>query len=308
MSSSSSPVSVAVIGLGQMGRAIAANLAAAPELRLAVWNRTAAKADGLAATVAATPGGAAAGASVVVTMLADDAALEAATFGAGGLVGALAPDAVHVGMSTISPGLAARLAAAHAEAGERYVSAPVFGRPKAAAARKLTIVPAGAADAIEAARPVLEQLGEIRFTLEHAQQANVFKLLANFMGVATIEILGEFLTAAEKAGLPRERVLSFLTGPQLGSGVVKAYAPMIAAGEFEPAGFALALGRKDVTLALDAVRELGTRLEVGELALEHIDTALERGRDALDWSALTTVVREQAGLEPLPGGASAAAV
>jgi 3-hydroxyisobutyrate dehydrogenase-like beta-hydroxyacid dehydrogenase len=291
-------LAIAVLGLGQMGAAIAGNLAADP-VSLTVWNRNADKAKGIDASIAASPREAAESSDIVISMLADDIALEAVGFGEDGVVGHLRGGAVHVGMSTVSPEVASRLAEAHAEAGESYISAPVFGRPEAARARRLSIIPSGDQTAIEACMPVFDRLGAVPFTFDRPDQANVFKLLVNFVSVATIEVMGEFFAAAEKAELPRDRMLEFLSGPKLGSEVVRAYAPIIAETRFEPAGFALPLGRKDVSLALAAAERLGVKLEAGELALSHIEAALEKGRGGFDWSGLTSVIREEAGLDPI---------
>jgi len=154
-----------------------------------VHNRTAAKTEPLvsAGTTHAKTPGQAAGGEAVITMLSDDAAVEAAVFGKDGILDALPPGATHVCMSTISVGLAERLAHAHAEKGQHFVSAPVFGRPDAAAARKLFIVAAGAPEVIATLQPVFDTLGQRTFNVsEHAPNANLVKLSGNFLFIKTM--------------------------------------------------------------------------------------------------------------------------
>src|SRR5689334_8075883 len=148
----SRPMRVGFIGLGSMGLAMADNLRRAGH-RLSVYNRTRGKAEGLAGVrVAASPGEAAADAEVVITMLADDPAVETTVFGPDGVLDALPAGAVHVGMTTMSHALTSRLARAHEDRGQAFVAAPVFGRPEAAQAAKLWIVAAGASPTVDRCR------------------------------------------------------------------------------------------------------------------------------------------------------------
>src|ERR1700681_3415116 len=154
-------MNIAFIGLGNMGSAMATNLLKDGHT-LTVYNRSRARADALKslrARVASTPGEAAAGAEIVITMLADDHAVESVVFEKGNLLDSLPPSATHVSMSTISVALSRRLAAAHAEHKQHYVAAPVFGRPEAAAAAKLFIVAAGPAAQIERCHPLFNAMG-----------------------------------------------------------------------------------------------------------------------------------------------------
>jgi 3-hydroxyisobutyrate dehydrogenase-like beta-hydroxyacid dehydrogenase len=159
-------MNIAFIGLGNMGSAMATNLIKAGHT-LTVFNRTRTRADELkpvGARVAATPGEVADGAEVAITMLADDHALESVVFGKGSVLDSLPPNAIHVCMSTISVALSRRLAAAHAERKQHYVSAPVFGRPEAAAAAKLFIVAAGPAAQIERCSPLFDAMARKLFS------------------------------------------------------------------------------------------------------------------------------------------------
>src|SRR5207249_3517514 len=186
---------VGFIGLGHMGTGMAASLLRAGH-EVTVYNRTPGKAQGLVAQGARAAAGVAdaCGGDAVVTMLADDGAVEGAVFGEQGVIGSLGKGAIHVSMSTISVALSERLAAAHAKASQRFVAAPVFGRPDVAAAAKLFIVAAGTPDAVEACSPLFEALGQKTFSVgDEPQHANLVKLSGNFLLASVIEGLGEAL-------------------------------------------------------------------------------------------------------------------
>jgi 3-hydroxyisobutyrate dehydrogenase-like beta-hydroxyacid dehydrogenase len=290
------------IGLGAMGLPMARNLVQAG-FDVRVWNRTPAKTGEVpGARAAPTPAAAADGAEFAVSMLADDAAVEAAALGPDGILAGLRRGAIHVGGSTISVALCRRLADAHAAKGVGYVAAPVFGRPDAAAAKQLWIVPGGAPGDVERCAAVFAALGQGTFPMGSAPQATLAKLLGNFMIASTIEMLGESLALAEKAGLDPSRVLGMLTGTLFGAPVVKRYGQLVADTAFEPAGFQLALGLKDVNLVLGAGQELRVPLPLASLVRERMLTALARGREGFDWSGFASVIREAAGLEPVRGG------
>lgn len=284
---------IAVLGLGQMGRPMARSLVDAG-FAVRTWNRSGGGVDG--ATSCSTIADAVQGAGVAITMLSEDAAVEAVTFGEGRLLAELGSGALHLGMSTISVALAARLAYAHGAAGQGFVAAPVFGRPEAAAARQLWIVPGGEAAHLEALAPVFAALGQGTFPMPGARQAALAKLCGNFMIAANIEIIAEALALGEKGDIPPQRLLDMLTGTLFGSPVVKRYGAMIANGEFTPPGFAMALGLKDMKLVLEAGDESRTPLPVAELLRSRFLTALATGKGGLDWAGIAGVVRGQAGL------------
>ena len=289
-------LSLAVLGVGAMGAPIARNLVTAG-FEVAVWNRSPERARAIAgARTAPTPGDACAGADVAISMLADDTAVEGVVFGPDGVLSGLHRGGCHVGMSTISVALARRLASAHGAAGQGYVSAPVFGRPEAAAARQLWIVTGGPETEVTRVAPVLGALGQGTFRLGDAPQATLAKLLGNFMIASTIEMLGEALAAAEKGGIDPTRFVELMTNTLFGAPVVKRYGQLVADTAFEPAGFSLLLGLKDVGLALDAGEELRVPLQLAGLLRERFLTALARGRGHLDWAGIATVIREEAGL------------
>jgi 3-hydroxyisobutyrate dehydrogenase-like beta-hydroxyacid dehydrogenase len=297
---------IAVLGLGAMGAPIARNLVAAG-FAVRVWNRNPQRAREITgAEVALTPAAACAPASIVITMLADDRAVEAVAFQEHGILESLPRGACHVGMSTVSVALARRLAAAHEAAGQGYVAAPVFGRPEAAAARQLWVVAGGAEADLERVASVFAAVGQGTFRMGTAPQASLAKLLGNFMIASTIEMLGETLAAAEKAGLDPTRLLDMLTGTLFGAPVVKRYGQLVADAAFEPAGFRLVLGLKDVGLILEAGEELRVPLPLAGLLRARLLTALARDRGELDWAGLATVIREEAGLPAVRPGPAAA--
>src|SRR5262249_6461787 len=158
-------MNIGFIGLGQMGSGMARNLIKAGH-KLTIYNRTRSRAEELnqmGAKIVAGPADAASDAEALITMLADDRAVEETIFAPGDAIQSLPADAVHISMSTISVALSRRLASAHPEKRQRYVAAPVFGRPDAAAAAKLFIVAAGPAEQIERCRPLFDAMGQKTF-------------------------------------------------------------------------------------------------------------------------------------------------
>jgi 3-hydroxyisobutyrate dehydrogenase-like beta-hydroxyacid dehydrogenase len=282
-----------------MGGAMAGSLLDAGH-ELAVYNRTPERAAPFShrgARVALTPADAARGAELVISMLADDAAVEAVTFGEHGLLAGLAPGAVHVSASTISVALSERLAGAHAAAQQGYVAAPVFGRPEAAAAKQLWVLAAGAPDAVERSLPALQAMGRGVTRLgDTASAANVVKLTGNFLIASMIEALGEAFALTRKAGILPEVFLELFMDVFARSPIFENYARAIAKERYEPAGFKLALGAKDLRLALAAGDALHVPLPVASLLRDHFLTALATGKGELDWSALAELAAERAGL------------
>ncbi len=288
---------IGFIGLGQMGAAMAANLVKAGH-DVTVYNRSRAKAEALAAQgtkVAGTPGEASRG-DAVFTMLADDRAVEAVIDGSDGIVANLKKGAVHISSSTISTGLAGSLAQQHADAGQGYISAPVFGRPEAAAAAKLFVIAAGPAPALKAVSPLLEAIGQKTFVIsDKAEAANIVKLSGNFLIAAVIESLGEAMALVGKAGIDKHQYLEILTSTLFGAPVYKTYGTLIADAKFSPPGFAAPLGLKDVKLALAAGDELRVPLPLASLLRDRFLTLLATSGDDLDWSAIGGLAAKDSG-------------
>jgi 3-hydroxyisobutyrate dehydrogenase-like beta-hydroxyacid dehydrogenase len=293
---------VGFIGLGNMGSGMAANLLKAGH-EVTVHNRTRSKAEKLVeqgAHYASHVADACRG-DAVITMLADDPAVEGVIFGDANVIGSLRPGGIHISSSTISVALSERLAAAHAASGQRFVSAPVFGRPEAAAAAKLFITVAGAPDAVDACMPLLDAMGQKTFRFgENPPDANLIKLSGNFLISAVIEALGEAMALVGKAGLDQHQYVDFLTSTLFNAPVYKIYGGLIADKKFEPAGFAAPLGFKDNRLVLAAAETLRVPLPLASLIYNRFLTLLARGGESLDWSAFSQLAAEDAGQTSLP--------
>jgi 3-hydroxyisobutyrate dehydrogenase-like beta-hydroxyacid dehydrogenase len=288
---------IGFLGLGQMGSGMAANLIKAGH-EVTLYNRSAEKAERLArdgAKVAQTPAEASTG-EAVVTMLADDAAVCAVAFGPDGIVANLPKGAMHISCSTISVELSERLLAAHEEAGQHYVAAPVFGRPDAAAAAKLFVAAAGPAQALKTAQPVFDAIGQRSFVLsDHAPAANLVKLSGNFLIASVIESLGEAMALVGKGGVEPHAYLELLTSTLFSAPVYKTYGALIADKKFEPAGFAAPLGQKDIRLTLAAAERLRVPMPFASLLRDRFLALLAQGGEKLDWSAVGGMAAKDAG-------------
>lgn len=295
---------VGFIGLGNMGHAMAANLLGAGHT-VAVYNRTKAKAETLrpkGARVADTPADAARGAEAVVTMLADDPAVEAVVHGGAGVLAGLEKGAVHISMSTISVALSDKLTEAHAKAGQGYVAAPVFGRPAAAQGKQLWVVAAGPKADVERVRPVLEGVGRGMTVLaEKPSAANVAKLTGNFLIATMIEALGEAFALTRKSGIEPKVFQDLFQAVFAQSPIFGGYATLIAGEQYQPGGFALRLGLKDVRLALQAADAAQVPMPLASVVHDHFLGGVARGMGDLDWAALAALAAERAGLGKPPG-------
>jgi 3-hydroxyisobutyrate dehydrogenase-like beta-hydroxyacid dehydrogenase len=289
------------IGLGAMGSAIAMNLVKSGH-DVQVYNRNPERAGPLllaGATLAGSPAQAAYAADVVFTMVTDDAALMAVTSGAAGLVAGLKQDALHISMSTVGVAAAQELAARHRAARLGFVSAPVFGRPDAAAARKLFIMAAGEDQHLKIALPLLEQLGQsVGIVGNDPSQANLVKLIGNFMLSVVIETLGEACGIAAKAGIDPEHLVALLTDANFNAPPYKVYGGLIATQRFQPAAFSLPLGQKDNRLILAAAEALGVPLPLASLVHDRFLALRARGiGEGHDWAALALGALADAGQE-----------
>lgn len=286
------------IGLGNMGAAMARNLLKAGH-KVTVYNRTRAKAEALAgegARVAASVADACWG-EILVTMLADDAAVEGVAFGEGGALNSLQVGSIHVSMSTISVALSERLARMHAERGQTCVAAPVFGRPAAAAAGQLFIAAAGPAGAIEKCQPLFDAMGQKTYVVsEKPTDANLVKLSGNFLIAAAIESLGEAVALARKAGIDAHCFVEILTGTLFSAPVYKTYGAIIADENYDPAGFKMTLGLKDIKLALAAAENLQVPMPIASLVRDHFLSGLAQGQGGSDWAALARISAKNSGL------------
>ncbi len=281
-----------------MGSGIAHNLLRAGH-ELTVYNRSREKAEALSkdgARVADSLADASRGAEAVFTMLADDAAVEQVTFGENGVASAVAKNAVHISNSTISTALARRLDAEHAKRGQNYLSVPVFGRPEAAEGKKLLVVVAGKQELVERFGPLFDAIGRQTFVIgTEPWQANALKLCGNFMIASMLESFSEAFATLRKAEVPPQAFLEVMSA-LFGSPVYSNYGRLIVDGKFEPAGFALRLGLKDVRLVLQTAEECAAPMPLASVIRDQCLSAMAHGQAELDWSSLAKVAARNAGL------------
>lgn len=288
----------ALIGLGHMGTGIAKSLLRAGH-RLKVYNRTPGRAEALVrdgAVLASSLAEACRG-DIVMTMLADDAAVEAVAFGEGGIAATLKPGAVHVSLSTISVALSERLTTEHGRLGQEFVAAPVFGRPDAAETARLAVVAAGKPKAMERCKPLLEAMGpKLLVAGERPAIANVIKIIGNFLLGSVIESLSEAFALGRKSGVDEEQLFEFLTTALFPTPVYRNYGEAILRRRFEPAGFTASLGLKDIRLALAAGEAQSVPMPIASVIRDRYLTAIARGNAERDWSVLGRIAEEDAGL------------
>jgi 3-hydroxyisobutyrate dehydrogenase-like beta-hydroxyacid dehydrogenase len=281
-----------------MGLPIARNLLRAGH-QLIVYNRTRSKAEALAAAGAQVANSLreATATEVVVSMLADDPAVEQTTLGDGGILNSLARGGVHVSLSTISTTLSRRLTLAHTASGQSFIASPVFGRPDAAEAARLVVVAAGPEEAVGRVQPLLEAIASKVFVIgAEPYSANAVKLAGNFLIASVLETLSEAFTLARKSGVEPAKLLEIVNGSFFRSPVYENYGKIIMGEKFSPAGFALRLGLKDLRLVLAAAEEAAVPMPVASVIRDHFVSGVARGWGDMDWAALAKVVAEDAGL------------
>ncbi len=289
------------VGLGAMGLPMAQHLLAHPG-GLRVWNRDPAKADSLiaaGATLAASPSDTAEPGGVVFSMVADDAALRAVSTGPAGLVGRLGAGGIHVSCSTVSPDTLRDLARQHAEHGEHLLACPVFGRPDAAAAKKLWVLMAGPAEACARVEPLLSLIGQGAQALgqDHAAAA-ALKLAGNFMILAAVESIGEAMLMAEQHGVARTDFATFFGRTLFACPIYQNYGMQVAQRRYQPAGFRLRLGLKDMNLVSQAAAQVQVPMPLVDLLRQGLTGAMAKGRGEFDWTGLELGIAEAAGQHP----------
>jgi 3-hydroxyisobutyrate dehydrogenase-like beta-hydroxyacid dehydrogenase len=282
-----------------MGAAIAANLLKAKH-EVAVWNRSTAKARPLietGAVLASCPKDAATGKDAVITMLADDSALDAVLYGDDGILAGLDTGGLHISMSTIAVATAERVAQEHHSRGQRFICAPVFGRPEAAAAGKLFIVTAGEPADVAFADPLFSAAGQRVFKVGAVPSAaNLVKLCGNFMILSAIESMAEALTLADKGGVPKAQLLEVLTGSLFDAPVFHNYGKALVGGTFKPAGFAAPLGLKDMRLVGQSAEKLRVPMPLLSLLRDHLLQTIAIEGEDIDWAGIGLTVGKNAGL------------
>ena len=297
---------IGFVGLGHMGAAMAANLAASGRRVIAYVRRRdqldKLKALGLRPTTDIAD---LIDCQIVITMLPDDDVVREIVFGRSdddldGLAAGLMPGAIHLSMSTISTAAATLLAREHARFGQGYVAAPVFGNPDAAKARQLYVVAAGAPADVERCGPILETLGQRTFVVgADPAEANLVKLLGNMMSATALEMLGEVVAVVRKRGLDPQPFIEIMTSTMFGGRAHKIYGDKIARQTYAP-GFVLPLVLKDVRLALAETEQAGDPMPSVGVVRDRLITGIARGYGELDWTALGLVAAEEAGLYAVP--------
>lgn len=289
---------IGFLGLGTMGVNMARNLAdAGHEVR--VWNRTPGKAASVVerggVEVPAAADAIASG--TVLSMLADDRAFRENVLSPGAL-DAAPSGGIHVNMATVSPALAREAAAALAERDVRYLAAPVFGRAEVAAAGELTVLVAGDPAAVDAVAPLLEVIGRRTWRIgDDPAQANLVKILGNYLIANAIQAMAEATTVAERLGGSPDLLMEIMNDSLFPGPIYGGYGRMIAGRRYEPAGFRLELGLKDVRLALTESRGAHVPLAFGSVLEDLFVDALAHGQAGEDWSAVTEATRRRAGLD-----------
>ncbi|CAG5074339.1 3-hydroxyisobutyrate dehydrogenase [Dyadobacter sp. CECT 9623] len=288
---------IAFLGLGNLGAPIAQRLINSG-FEVTVWNRTISKAEPLAqlgakvaenAIDAIEPGG------IVFSVLADDNAVET-TF-SDALLQKLGSNGLHISMSTISPDCSRKLTETHNKYGASYVAAPIFARPDAVLSGMGNIVVSGEAGARERAKPLVQNFVKGVFDFgDDPGAANVIKLCGNFMIAASLEMMAEAFTLAEKSGIPRQSIYEMLTSTLFAAPIFQNYGKMVAQHTYEPVLFGLPLGLKDINLTLQASAKVNAPMPLADLVKNRFVSALAKDRAGMDWVALAKGASDDAGL------------
>ena len=298
--------SIGFVGLGAMGAPMAARLVGAGFV-VTVWNRSPERAAPLVAAgarLAASPAEAAGDADVVISVLFDDAAVEAVAFGEAGLAASMRPGTTHLSCSTISPTLADRLEEEHGRRGQHAVSAPLLGSAAMAAAGTLYLAASGPAEAIERLGPVFTALAQKTLVVgDRARHAVVAKLANNFLLFAVTEAIGEALALAEKSGLPRAAMMDLMWETDFGKRIFAVYGRKVLDRAFEPATAPARLALKDLDLALAQASASGASMAAAGFLRERLAETIARGWGELEFAAVSLLTDAESGLPVPPGEA-----
>jgi len=285
---------VAFVGLGIMGRPMAANLVKAGH-EVTTWNRSSGK-EVPGARAAATPIEAAEGAEVVWICVSDTAAVGQVLFGENGVEAALKPGMIVVDSSTISPTETRQFARRVGERGAEYVDAPVTGSKAGAESGQLLFMAGGSEQSLEKLKPLLSAMGKNVFRMGDVSMGQATKLGMNLMVALIYEGFAEALTLTGKLGVKPDALIPLIQASMVRSGVVDYKAPFVLRRDFSP-NFPLRLMHKDIQLMLDAAKEQRVKLPGLETVAEIYDIAAEEGHDELDYAATLTLLEKWAGVE-----------
>jgi 3-hydroxyisobutyrate dehydrogenase-like beta-hydroxyacid dehydrogenase len=291
---------IGLVGLGRMGQGMGARLLSGSH-ELLVYNRTSGKSADLekaGAHVAPTVAAACKDREIVISMVADDAALNEVTLGSGGIRTSLAKDAVHVAMGTHSAGAIQALAAAHAEKGQAFVAAPVLGRPDAAAAGQLVIVAAGPPAALKQCEPAFSVMGRKTVEAGSAPEAALaIKLANNFVLGCAIETMAEGFALVRKYGVNPQVFYDVMTEGLFAAPAYKVYGKLMVDSSYDKPGFTTRLGLKDIKLALAAAELVNVPLPSGSVVRDRLVGAIAHGDGDKDWAVLGREQARACGLE-----------
>jgi 3-hydroxyisobutyrate dehydrogenase-like beta-hydroxyacid dehydrogenase len=249
------------------------------------------------ATGARSPRAAVTGADVVVTNLMDDQSVLEVVAGDNGILAGLKRGAVHVGTSTVSPDCATRLAELHAAHGSTYIAGPVVGRPDVAEAGQLQTFVAGDAQAITRCGRIFAAYAVATFNLgAEPRLANSMKLAVNYVLMSLVELMGQVYAFGERSGIDLQ-LINLMLASIVAPPALKEYATRVRTRDFEPPGFELIAGLKDVQLVLQASTETRVALPYASTVRDKLLAAVAHGMEHKDWSAIYEITRMNAGLQ-----------
>jgi 3-hydroxyisobutyrate dehydrogenase-like beta-hydroxyacid dehydrogenase len=284
---------VAFLGLGIMGRPMAASLVRAGH-EVSVWNRTPKEVEG--ARTASSPADAVTGAEVVWMCVSDTKAVEAVLFGAQGVDSAIGRGAIVADSSTISPSAELHFAQRLRAKGVDYVDAPITGSKAAAENASLIFMVGGEPEVLAKLDPLFQAMGKQVFRMGETSKGQAAKLAMNLQIALIYEGFAEALTLAAKLGVNAESLLPLIQASMVKSGVVEYKAPFVLKRDFSP-NFPLRLMLKDIHLALAAAKEARVKLPALETVQEVYEMAAEEGQQDLDYAATLTLLEKWAGVE-----------
>lgn len=294
---------IGFIGLGQMGLPMAQNVLKAG-FPLWVYNRTKDKAQSLlekGARLASSPKELAAACDIIITMVSNDDVLKTIIEEEHGVVHGAKKELIHISMSTVSPMLIESMEKGHKERGFTLLTATVSGRPERAQAGSLWIFLSGDSAAKKTVQPLLATMGCTIYDLgEKPSQAAIFKLCSNFMILSLIESLSEAMTMLEKNGIPPEKASEIWGSSLFDAPIFHSYSPILCKRNFNPGGFLLELGLKDMRLLRDCADKDQVPMPVLSELHEKLIASMNLGRAKYDWSAIALLTRELAGLDSPP--------
>ncbi|MBS1667230.1 MAG: NAD(P)-dependent oxidoreductase [Bacteroidetes bacterium] len=288
------PTAIGFIGLGSLGTPIATNILESGHT-LYVYNRTISKTAELAskgAIVCESISALAKQCKIVFSIVSDDAALRSICEGENGLLQNLQPGSIHVSISTILPQTATDLYLQHKNQQQYYLAAPVFGRPEAAAAKKLNFVISGDKPARKQVEPLLKEAGGMGVWDfgDQISAANTVKLCGNFLIGSAMEAIGESIQLAQKTGVDAKLMWDMFSKTLFNSMVYVNYSNIILQQKFEPAAFTMKLGLKDMNLVLQQAVSINQPMPLASLLQKNMQDIVNKGKDHIDWSAVSSAL------------------